>query len=83
LTSDLHDPQPLPARVASMTPPTLLQPPATTSQIAALETPLQLHTCESAGISATPTSSAPSERSTSSRIRSSGSGAPRSKAWVR
>src|SRR5215204_1204369 len=83
LTSDLQEPQPLPARVRSMTSPTLLQPPATAPHRSPFDTPLQLHTWESAGISATPTCSAPSERSTSSRIRSSGRGAPRSNAWVR
>ena len=73
----------MPARVRSMTAPTLPQPSATAPQMAPLVTPLQLQTWLSAGISATPTSSAPSERSTSSRIRSSGSAVPRSKAWVR
>src|SRR5215207_10552161 len=63
LTSDLQEPQPLPARVLSMTAPTLPQPSATAPQIAPLVTPLQLHTCVVAGISATPTSAAPSDRS--------------------
>ena len=73
----------MPARVLSITPVTVLQPALTVSTIVDLQTPLQLQTCASSAISATPTSSDGPPRSNSSSARASGSGNPRSKACCR
>src|SRR6185369_9404837 len=50
-TSVLHDPQPLPARVAAMTPGTVFTPSRTQAAILPLLTPLQLQTWASSAIS--------------------------------
>ena len=73
----------MPARVASITPVALRTPPATQDAIAALVTPLQLHTCISGGISSIVTFWLGVPRSNSSESRSSGSGASRSKHCIR
>ena len=73
-TSDLHEPQPLAARVASITPVTDLTPPATVAAIVFLVTPLQLQICVWSSNSAADTSAGGPPRSNSSRIRSCGSG---------
>ena len=82
-TSDLQEPQPLPARVAFITAVTVLQPPATAWPMAALVTPLQLQTWLSAGISSSVTAWGGAPRSNISDSRSSGSGLSRSKACIR
>ena len=82
-TTDLHDPQPLPARVFAITPATLSSPSATHPVSAPLETPLQLQTCAESSISSAPLASLGPARENSSSTRSSGSGNPRSKLWVR
>ncbi len=82
-TRPLHDPQPLPALVAAMTPLTLLVPFRTHATRSPFETPLQLQTCTESSISAAPCSPEGPASSKSSSTRSSGSGRPRSKLWVR
>ena len=79
----LQEPQPLPARVLSMTPATVLVPLSTQATRAPLETPLQLQTWASSASSAMPTSSAGVPRLNSISRRSSGSGNPRSNACMR
>src|SRR6267378_3776185 len=54
LTSFLHEPQPVPARVASQSAFKERLSPRAEARIAPLETPLQLQTCASSGISRTP-----------------------------
>src|SRR4051812_44644353 len=83
LTRLLHEPQPLPARVAFITPGTVFVPERTQDTSAPLLTPLQLQTCASSASSDTPTSAAGDPRSNISPIRSAGSGRPRSNAWIR
>ncbi len=82
-TSGLHAPQPLPARVAFIQPVTLCSPPRTHATRSPLDTPLQLQTCTESSISAAPCSSLGPASSKSISTRSSGSGSPRSKLWVR
>ena len=81
-TRSSHEPQPLPARVAAMTPPTVRWPSRTQATNWPLLTPLQLQTCASSASSAAPASGGAAPMSNSSLIRSSGSGTRRSKAWV-
>ena len=83
MTCALQEPQPLPARVAAMTPRSVRSPRATHARIAPLVTPLQLQICASSGSSATLTSVGGPPRSNSSDTRSSGSTVPRSKACMR
>ena len=73
----------MPARVAAITPVTLRVPPCTHATRSPLDTPLQLQTCTESSISAAPCSSLGPASENSSSTRSSGSGSPRSKLWVR
>src|SRR6266851_878714 len=83
LTIDLHDPHPIPARVASITALVLRLPAATQAPIALLVTPLQLHTCASAGNSSSVILALGVPKSNNSDKRSSGSGESLSKACIR
>ena len=62
----------MPARVAFITALAVRLPPATQAPIAPLVTPLQLHTCVSAGISSSVTFCGGAPRSNNSESRSSG-----------
>jgi hypothetical protein len=79
----LQEPQPLPARVAFMTPGALRTPPATQAAMVDLVTPLQLHTCISAGIWSMVIFWLGAPRSNNSDSRSAGSGVSRSKHCMR
>src|SRR4051794_29132916 len=79
----LQVPQPLPARVLSITPLTVLQPPCTVSTSVCLLTPLQLQTWACGSSSAALTSAGGPPRSNISDTRSSGSARPRSNACIR
>ena len=80
----MHDPHPVPAFVASHTAFRLRQPPSTAAMIFPFDTPLQLHTCASSGMSSTSTAGPPSAASgNSSSARFCGSTSPRSNACSR
>ena len=86
ITSDtmlLHDPQPMPARVASITAFGERLPFFTHATRAPLLTPLQLQTCVSGGISSMDICFEGAPISNKSANRSSGKGVLRSKACVR
>jgi len=82
-TKPLQAPQPAPARVAIITDLRVRCPAATDAPIIALETPLQLQTWASAGISSNVTFLLGPPRSNSNDKRSSGSAVLRSNACIK
>jgi hypothetical protein len=78
LTWTLHEPQPVPARVASQTALSVRQPPRSAPTMAPFETPLQLQIWASSGRSAAESGACDSPTGKSSDARESGSGVLRS-----